>query len=219
MQSQGSAAHFPAWKRVLFSDFMLSRGKAQRIAVVGVMTALCIVSNMFLEIKFFDVQFSLTIFISVLTGMLIGPLFGFFAVYLGDFLGYVYNSWGYMYMPWVGLSSALFALIAGLVMGVRIEKKWGIYLKLALICVITFFVCTAGVNSAGFYFHNKYSGFSTAVIEYFESHFGGTASYFAYVCYRLFFKLQVLNSLVNYALLFAAVPLINAVGAKNVPLR
>ena len=163
MSSQ-SLATYPAWKRVLFSDFMLSRGKAQRIAVVGVMAALCIVSNMFLEIKFFDVQFSLTIFVSVLTGMLIGPLFGFFAVFLGDFLGYVYNSWGYIYMPWVGLSSALFALIAGLVMGIRIRKKWGIYCKLALICLITFFVCTAGVNSAGFYFYNKYSGFSTAAL-------------------------------------------------------
>ena len=219
MSSHISAADHPAWKRVLFSDFMLSRGRAQRIATVGVMTALCIVANMFLEIKFYDVQFSLTIFVSVLTGMLIGPLFGFGAVFLGDFLGYVYNNWGYMYMPWVGLSSALFALVAGLVMGIRIEKKWGIYVKLALICVITFLVCTAGVNSAGFYFYNKYSGFSTAVIDYAEAHFGGTVSYFAYVCYRLIFKMQILNSVVNYALLFAAVPLINAIGAKNVPLR
>lgn len=216
MQSHISA---PAWKRVLFSDFMLSRGRAQRIALVGVMTALCIVANMFLEIKFYDVQFSLTIFISALTGMLIGPLFGFAAVFLGDFLGYVYNSWGYIYMPWVGLSSALFALVAGLVMGIRIRKKWGIYVKLALICVITFFVCTAGVNSAGFYLYNKYSGFSTAVIEYAETHFGGTLSFFVYVCYRLIFKLQILNSLVNYALLFVAVPLINGIAAKNVPLR
>ena len=218
MQSHTSAA-YPAWKRVLFSDFMLSRGRAQRIALVGVMTALCIVANMFLEIKFYDVQFSLTIFISVLSGMLIGPLFGFAAVFLGDFLGYVYNSWGYIYMPWVGLSSALFALVAGLVMGIRIQKKWGIYIKLAIICVITFFVCTAGVNSAGFYLYNKYSGFSTAVIEYAETHFGGTLSYFVYVCYRLIFKLQILNSVANYALLFAAVPLINAVAASNVPLR
>ena len=94
MSSHISAADHPAWKRVLFSDFMLSRGRAQRIATVGVMTALCIVANMFLEIKFFDVQFSLTIFVSVLSGMLIGPLFGFGAVFLGDFLGYVYNNWG-----------------------------------------------------------------------------------------------------------------------------
>ena len=213
------SAVIPAWKRILFSDFMLSRGKAQRIAAVGVMTALCIVANMFLEIKLYDVQFSLTIFVSVLTGMFIGPLFGFAAVFLGDFLGYVYNSWGYIYMPWVGLSSALFALIAGLVMGLPLRKRWGIYLKLALICLITFFVCTAGVNSAGFYFYNKYAGFSTAVIGYAESHFGGSVTYFVYVCYRLIFKLQILNSALNYALLFVAVPVINAVGAKHVPLR
>ena len=122
-------------------------------------------------------------------------------------------------MPWVGLSSALFALIAGLVMGLPLRKRWGIYLKLALICLITFFVCTAGVNSAGFYFYNKYAGFSTAVIGYAESHFGGSVTYFVYVCYRLIFKLQILNSALNYALLFVAVPVINAVGAKHVPLR
>ncbi len=214
-----TAAEYPAWKRILFSDFMLSRGKAQRVATVGVMTALCIVANMFLEIKFYDVQFSVTIFVSVLSGMLIGPVFGFAAVFLGDFLGYVYNSWGYIYMPWVGLSSALFALIAGLVMSIRIRRKWGVYAKLALICLITFFACTAGVNSAGFYFYNKASGFSTAVIEYAEAHFGGTVSYFAYVCYRLIFKLQILNSVANYALLFAAVPLINVLGARNAPLQ
>lgn len=209
----------PVWKRLLLSDFMLRRTKAQRIAVVGVMTALCIVANMFLEFKMYDVQFSLTIFISVLTGMFIGPLFGFAAVFLGDFIGYVYNSWGYIYMPWVGLSSAVFALIAGLVMGIRIEKKWGVYVKLALICVMTFFVCTVGINTTGFFFYNKYSGFSTAVIDYAEAQFGGGVTYLVYACYRLIFKLQIVNSAVNYILLFAAVPLINAIRPRNAVLR
>src|SRR5699024_12151308 len=35
LMSSQSLATYPAWKRVLFSDFMLSRGKAQRIAEIG----------------------------------------------------------------------------------------------------------------------------------------------------------------------------------------
>ena len=73
---------------------MLSKSKSHRIAYLGVLTALSIVANMFFEIKFLDVQFSITIFISMISGILIGPLFGFLTAFLGDFIGYLYNSWG-----------------------------------------------------------------------------------------------------------------------------
>ncbi len=211
---------YPLWKRVLFSDLMLSKSKAQKIAYVGVLAALNIVANMFLEVKFFDTQFSVTIFLALLTGLLIGPLFGFAAVFLGDFVGYVCNSWGYLYMPWVGLSSATFALLAGLIVnGVRIGGKGGIYLKLAIVCVLSFFVCTVAINSTGFYFYNKAAGFSTAIIDYVASRFGGDVTYFGYVCYRLLFKGQIFNSLFNYALIFAAVPLLNAVRPLRLNIR
>lgn len=210
----------PLWKRVLFSDLMLSKSKAQKVAYIGVLAALNIIANTFLEIKFFDTQFSLTIFLALLTGILIGPLFGFAAVFLGDFVGYVCNSWGYLYMPWVGLSSATFAFLAGLICGgVRIGGKGGIYFKLALVCVVSFFVCTVAINSTGFYFYNKAAGFSTALIDYVTANFGGKVSYFAYVCYRLFFNGQIFNSLFNYALIFIAVPVLNAVRPLRLNIR
>ena len=51
--------------------------------------------------------------------------------------------------------------------------------------------------------------FSKPLLDYVAERFGGNADFFAYLCYRLFFKGQIINSAVNYALLFAAVPLLS----------
>ncbi|MGN0823328.1 MAG: ECF transporter S component [Candidatus Gallimonas sp.] len=219
MSQTQSVSAFPLWKRVLFSERMLGETRSRRIALIGVTAALCVAAN-FLEIKFFDVQFSFTIYVSILTGILIGPLFGFAASFLGDAIGYLVNSWGYLYMPWVGISSATFALIAGLVMnGIRLRFRGGGYVKLAIVCLLTFLICTVGINSTGFYFYNRQMGFSTAVLGYFEERFGGEATFFAYVCYRLFFKLQIVNSVVNYALVFLTVPILNSVKALRLKIE
>ena len=68
-----------------------------------------------LEFKFVNVQFSLTILISALAGLILGAGSGFIACFLGDFLGFLTNSGGYAYMPLVGLTTAVIALISGLV--------------------------------------------------------------------------------------------------------
>ncbi len=201
----------PLWKRILFCPAILEKSDAQKIAYIGVMTALCIVANMFLEFKFMDVQFSLTIFASVLTGMLIGPVFGAAAVFLGDFIGYVYNNWGLLYMPWVGISCAAMAIIAGLVMKLPFKFKGSAYVKLAIICILVLLVCSIGINTTGFYVYYTRIGFSKKALGYIESSFGGTTTYWAYAMVRFIFLGQAINSLVNYALLFAAVPLLKAV--------
>ena len=79
--SQTVERQYPFWQRLLFSEMLLEKTRAKRVAYIGLMTALCIVANMFLEVKFADVQFSVTIFISMLTGMMIGPMYGFSAVF------------------------------------------------------------------------------------------------------------------------------------------
>lgn len=212
--------NYPFWQRLLFSEMLLEKTRAKRIAYIGLMTALCIIANMFLEMKFADVQFSVTIFISMLTGMMIGPLYGFCAVFLGDLIGFIYNSWGFMYMPWVGLSVAFMALFAGLIVnGVKLPVKGGLYIKLALACLVSFLVCSVGINSTGFYFYNKAAGFSAAVVEYVETRFGTGVSYFGYCCYRLFFKGQIFNSIFNYVLIFLAVPVLNAVKPLGVNIK
>lgn len=207
------------WKKLFFSELFLSKSAGQRLAYIAVAAALSVVSNMFLEIKFADVQFSFTIVVSAIVGILLGPLGGFAACYIGDLAGYLYNSWGYIYMPWVGLSTAILAFLGGLVMNIRLSFRGALWVKLALVCIVSLLVCTIGINSTGFYFYNRALGFSDAVIDYVSSRFGTGVGYFGYLAYRLFFKGQIFNSLANFALLFAVVPLLNGIKPLKIEIK
>ena len=197
---------------IMFSPLIRRSNEAFRIAYVAVFTALSIVANMFLEFKFLDNQYSFTIFFSSLTGVFLGPVLGFSSCMLGDAIGFLLNSQGMTYMPWVGLSTGVFAFLAGLIVrGIAEDEIWKVLLKIAVFCVASFLVCTVGINSGGFYLFNKSIGFSPNVLNYFLDKFGGDVTFWGYVAYRLFFKLQILNSLFNYALLFAVLPSLRAV--------
>ncbi len=198
------------WKRFLYSEALLGLSDARQIAYIGVVTALCIAVNFF-EFKLADTQFSFTVFASILAGMLLGPVFGFVAVFLGDAIGFLANSGGFLYMPWVGLSVAVMALLAGLVMKLPLHFKGSCYAKLAIICVLSLLVCSVGINTTGFYFYYTRVGFSSKALGYLSDYFGGANLYWTYALVRLVFMGQLVNSAVNYALLFAAVPLLKAV--------
>lgn len=209
----------PFWKRTLFSAVMLEKTRSQKIAYAGVVAALCIVSNVF-EFKFATVQFSLTVFTSILAGILIGPLLGACAVFVGDGVGYLVNSMGYPYYWWVALSCAGMALIAGLVMnGFRFKFKGAGYVKLAIICVLTFLICSVLVNSLGMYYIGLKLFMPTSVKEAVEARFGGELSFGIYLLIRFFILGQVYNSLFNYALLFCVVPVLNAVKPLKLNIR
>ncbi|MBO7215234.1 MAG: ECF transporter S component [Clostridia bacterium] len=98
------------YERLAFSPLLAKKNLSHKIAYLGVNTALLIVCNAFLEVKFIDVQFSVTLFVSIITGILLGAGSGFLACFIGDALGFMISSWGYMYMPWVGLTTATTAL-------------------------------------------------------------------------------------------------------------
>lgn len=188
------------WKRLLLSPVIVEKGKAQKIAYVGLMTAFCVVSNMFFEIKFLDVQFSLNLFVCALTGILIGGVFGFCACFLGDLVGFLYNSQGYAYMPWIGLAMGCVALLAGLLFnGWNTEWSGSIYVKTALLAVSSFLVSTVGINTTAFWLV-----------------YAPGVPYWTYLTARLFVAGQIWNSLANYALLFVALPLLKRV--KGLPL-
>ncbi len=183
------------WKRLLFSEALEGKSRNQKIAYIAVMTAFSVVGNMFFEFKLADVQFSLTIFLSALSGILIGPIFGFVACFLGDLVGFLYHSGGYAYLPWVGLSMGLTAFFAGaLFTFVKGNgKAWFLYVKLALVCLSNFFLCTVAINTTAFWLlHSK-------------------VDYGAYLVTRLFVQGQIWNSIFNFALLFFAIPLLNRV--------
>ncbi|MBO5067128.1 MAG: ECF transporter S component [Clostridia bacterium] len=180
-------------KKALLSDIISECSNTQRVAYVAVMTALCVVCNMFFEFKLADTQFSLTIFFSALTGMVIGPVYGFIACFLGDLVGFLYNSGGFMYMPWIGLSMGMVATISGLVMNFcNFKNKFSVYIKIAVVCALTFLLCTVAINTTAFWII-----YNTRKVPY-----------TAYLVTRLFVQGQIWNSLFNYALLFVSYPVI-----------
>ncbi len=216
--SRGERKGPALWERILLPPMLIGKSQTRRIAYIGVMAAVCIVVNLF-EFKFADVQFSLTIFASVLSGVLIGPAFGAAAAFLGDFVGYLVNSWGFLYMPWVGASCAAMAFITGLVMKIPFRFRGSGYLKLALSCVLILAVCSVGINTTGFYFYYTRTAFSSRALELISEHFGGANTYLAYALVRLVFMGQLWNNLFNFALLFAAVPLLNAAKPLKISIR
>ena len=191
------------WKELLLSKTLVRKGKAHKIAYVAVMTALTVVANMFFEFKLADTQFSLTIVVSALTGILIGPLFGFVACFLGDLVGFLYHSAGFAYMPWIGLSMGFVALIAGFVMnGIHSNgKPWLFYVKLSIVCLATFLLCTVAINTTAFWL--LYS----------------KVDYWSYLVARLFVQGQIWNSLVNYAILFVATPILGRIKPLKIQLH
>ena len=179
-------------KRLFLSDLMLDATNTQRIAYVGIMTALLVVCNMFFEFKLADTQFSLTIFFSAMAGIIIGPIFGFVACFLGDLVGFLYNSGGFTYMPWIGRSMALVAFISAIVVnGFYFKFKGGVFVKLAIVSFLTFLLCTVAINTTCFWIV-----YNTKKVPF-----------FAYLITRLFVQGQIWNSLFNYGLLFVLFPL------------
>ena len=82
------------WKKLLFSDMVLRLSSSKKIAYIALITAFTIIANTFFEYKFFAVQFSLTIVISVLAGLALGSAFGFIACFLGDLIGFMLHPFG-----------------------------------------------------------------------------------------------------------------------------
>lgn len=193
----------PAWKRLLFSSVLVEKNASHKIAYIAVVTAFVVVANMFFEFKLAETQFSFTVLVSIVTGLLIGPIFGGVACFLGDLVGFLYNSAGLGYLPWIGISLALMAMIAGFTAGIASGKKpkWFLYIDLAIISLLTFLVCTVAINTTAFW------------ILYSKVDYG------TYLISRLFIQGQIWNSLVNYALLFVVVPALNRIKPLKINIR
>ena len=179
------------WERLSSSDLLAGQSMSRKIAVIGVMTAVMVVANMFFEFKLAETQFSFTLVLSALTGVIIGPLFGFVACFMGDLVGFFYHSAGFAYLPWIGISLGLTAVIAGLVInGLPQGGKGFLFVKIGLVCILTFSICTVAINTTAFW------------ILYSKVDYG------TYLISRLFVQGQIWNSLFNYALLFVIVPMV-----------
>ena len=183
-----------SWVKWIFSPLVSNATRARKIAYVAMMVALSIVCNMFFEFKLGPVQYSFTTIVSILIGVLIGPLSGFVACFIGDAVGFFVNPFG-AYAPWIGLSTGLMAFIGGAVfILLKNDKPWAIYVKLAIISIATFVICSVGINTTFLW-----------LAYYSES------SFFAYFVNRYITLGQLLVSGVNYALLFILIPIIQRI--------
>ena len=175
------------FKAFLRSPLLDGQSKNRKIAYLGVMTAFAVIANTLFEFKFMDTQFSLTLAVSSLLGVLLGGMYGFVVCFLGDLIGFLINSSGFAYMPWIGLSMGITSLLTGvLVNGVKKENKGGRYAMIALSCVLSFVVCSVGINTTAFYF----------------LYAGKGVSYWTYFVARFIVKGQLWNCIFNYALVF-----------------
>ena len=191
----------------LFTKLLADKSPSGVIAYLGLISAFCVVVNVLEARLSTDIQFSLTMLVAMLTGILIGPVFGFGACFIGDLVGFLLNNKGMIYMPWVGISVAMFAFLSGVIFNVLPGGGQGaMWWKIALLVISSFLICTVAINSTGFYFYNKALGFSNAVEGFVKEKFGKDVFFFAYVVYRLFFKMQIINSIINYALFAVALP-------------
>ena len=181
------------WKKFFFSPFILKATRARKIAYISMMVALSIVGNMFFEFKLGAVQYSFTTVISALIGILIGPIAGLCACFIGDGVGFIANPSG-AYTPWIGLATGLIAFISGaFVHLIKNEKAGTVYVKIAVISVLTFFICSVGINSTFLWFLLR-------KLEMFSK-----MTYSEFLIYRYIVSGQLFVSVINYALLFALV--------------
>ena len=181
------------WREVLFSKNLVKKNKSHKIAYIAIMTALNIVVNALASLPLGFEVLSLTIFSSILTGILIGPLFGFAACFMGDTLGFMIGTGGANgWTPWIGLATAMMALIAGFLFNVLHWKSKGAWaIKLALIGFVTFLICSIGINTTAMYYLWYSKTFS---------------SWGEFLIVRLLSPIQIINNLLNYGLLFAVLP-------------
>lgn len=182
------------WKEILLSPTLAYKSAGKRVAYIAVVTALVVVCNMFFEFKLAETQFSFTLVVSSLAGILIGPLCGFVACFLGDLVGFLYNPAGFAYLPWIGISMGITAMLAGFIVGgIDVKKGWFLYVKLALVSILTFAICTVAINTTMFW--KLYS----------------KVDYWTYFVSRMFVKGQIWNTLFNAALLFVLVPTLKSI--------
>ena len=190
------------WKRALFSPTLMDKSLSHRLAYIAVVTALVVVCNMFFEFKLAETQFSFTLVVSSLAGILIGPLFGFVACFLGDLVGFLYHSAGFAYLPWIGISMGVTAFLAGIIVGgVQSKTSWFLYVKLGVVCLLTFAVCTVAINTTAFWI--LYS----------------KVDYWTYFVTRIFVQGQIWNTLLNSALLFIVVPMLQRIKPLKIYIR
>ena len=180
------------FKKFIFSPLLESKSSGQKIAYLGLLTAFVVVANAFFTVKLTFLEFNFMITVCALVGVLVGCGYGFAVCFLGDLIGFFINPMG-AYMPWIGISNGLTAVFSGaLLSGEKMENRLGRYLRTAIFCLLSFFVCSVGITNTAFYFTYHIKDFANV----------SWTTYWAYFSTRYLVGGQIYNNLVNYVIIF-----------------
>lgn len=121
--------------------------KTQKISYASVLTALCVLANLF-DVKVSDaLQLSFVATTGFLAGYLLGGGYGFAVCFLGDLIGAIINPHG-AYNPVIGVGTGLWGLVPGLVFT---SCRGNGQLKLLISFAICSVLVSGLVNTFGIY--------------------------------------------------------------------
>lgn len=153
----------------------------KRIAYLGVMTALAVITNCFsITVNSGANSISFNYVICSLAGIFFGPISGGIVGLLGDLIGCLIAPKG-PFNPFIMLSSALIGVLSGLSFKI---PKLNIYLKIIIGYIFIFIVCTLGFNTFGLWFYYA----------------KGKKSFFVYLIARAPF--QAINIVINIVITY-----------------
>ncbi len=122
----------------------------KRIAYLGVMTAIAVITNCFsITVNSGANSISFNYVICALAGIFFGPVSGGVVGLLGDLIGCLIAPKG-PFNPFIMIASALIGVLSGLAFKI---PKLNVYLKIILAYIFIFIVCTLGLNTFGLWFY------------------------------------------------------------------
>ncbi len=124
-----------------------ARSVTVRLCYIGVLSALATVLNIY-TIPISGSNFlSLVAFVCFAAGVLCGPLGGFAVGFIGDLLGAIIMPFG-PYNPVIGIATGMLGFIPGFIFT---YFKGNLYVKTVIAFLLSFLICTAGLNTFALY--------------------------------------------------------------------
>ncbi len=167
--------------------------KTQSIVYISILTALCVVANVFTINLGEWFQVSLTITVTFIAGYMLGGIGGFVVGFVGDLIGCIIMPFG-AYNPIISVSMGLFGFVPGIAFTFF---KGNEYVKTAICAVITLVVCTMFVNTFGLYLVYGL----------------GKKTFWAYLVVRL--PVQAINAVINCALCMGVTAVLKKILPKS----
>lgn len=120
----------------------MKRSTTFRITIIAMLSAICVVLNIFSISPSNVIKISFIMIPCMLAGLWFGPIDGFIVGAVGDFLGWLMHPDG-AWLPLITLASGMLGMIPGFIKYLKINS----YLKIIISTALCLVVCTSGLNT------------------------------------------------------------------------